>query len=593
MGFFPFNMHLGPIMLRIFHSLPRTHKLLLLPVATMVTVLGTHKILAVFNEADVTTSTNKQVNLAVAVPTSAVDTQALDQLISTSTQSPDSTAVDHNIVGQAIPLADLTPREIVDLDFLKTAQARESGPSIGGTEFQTQLPSAVAIAPDQPMPVTPPAANANRVALDTQAIHIARQLFEEHEEELVGGTSYEDFSTDPMILDGDKIELENELVAKEDFVPQWETYTVQPGDTFAVMAERTFGLGYSEVLRLLDSLPNDKALTNWHVGDNIDFQLDEEGQLLALRVMDDARSGYLIERDAEQHTFDVAEIEKAGEATQRLFAGTVSGSFAGSASATGLSHAEVAELSNLLAKKIDFRRDTRRGDRFQVLVEADMIEGKTLDSRILAAKYEGARAELTVVRNSKDDRFYTPDGHSLDPAFHRYPFEGDYRISSPFNLRRHHPISGRISPHRGTDFAMRTGSVVEAPADGRVIKTAFQAGGAGNYLVIRHDNGYKTRYMHLSKSLVKEGDRVTMGEKIALSGNTGGSTGPHLHYEVMVNNRAVDAMRVKLPENKSLSGQALAAFKQESEQLLAKLDTVEGAQLASTSASSQRPSDGS
>ncbi|MDW5377542.1 peptidoglycan DD-metalloendopeptidase family protein [Halomonas sp. HP20-15] len=573
-------------MLRIFHSLPRTHKLLLLPVATMVTVLGTHKILAVSNETDITTGTPKQVSLALAVPTSAVDTQALDQAVPKRAQSSSS-----SIIGRDIPLIALTAQEVVDLNFIETAQARETDPSADLTVLQPQAPRAVANAPTQPAPASQPPAD--EIALDAQALHIALQLFDDPEQDLIGGTSYEDLSTDPMILDGDEVELENELVAKEEFVPQWETYTVQKGDTFAVMAERTFGLGYSEVLRLLDSLPNDEALTNWRVGDNIDFQLDEEGQLLALRVMNDARSGYLIERNAEQQTFDIANIEKAGEATQRLFAGTVSGSFAGSAGATGLSYSEVAELSNLLSKKIDFRRDTRRGDHFQVLVEADMVEGKTLDSRILAARYEGERTELTVVRNPEDDRFYTPDGQSLDPAFDRYPFEGHHRISSPFNLRRHHPITGRISPHRGTDFAMRTGSVVEAPADGRVIKTAFQAGGAGNYLVIRHDNGYKTRYMHLSKSLVKEGERVTMGQKIALSGNTGGSTGPHLHYEVMVNNRQVDAMRVKLPENKSLSGQALASFKQQSEQLLAKLETSGGAQLARASTPSKRNPDGS
>ncbi len=568
-------------MLRIFHSLPRTHKLLLLPVATMVTVLGTHKILAVSNDTDATTGTNKQVTLASAVPGSAVDTQALDQAISKNIPSSNST-----LIGRDIPLIALTAREIVDLNFIETAQAQEPRSSAELTVLQPQAPSAVAKAPAQPSPTTQ--STAKVVALEDQALRIALQLFDDQGEDLVGGTSYEELSTDPLILDDGEIKLGNELVAKEEFIPQWETYTVQRGDTFAVMAERTFGLGYSEVLRLLDRLPDDEALTNWRVGDNIDFQLDEEGQLLALKVMNDARKGYLIRRDADQHMFDVANIEKAGEATQRLFAGTVNGSFAGSASATGLSYGEVAELSTLLAKKIDFRRDTRRGDHFQVLVEADMIEGKALDSRILAARYEGERTELTVVRNSEDDRFYTPDGQSLDPAFDRYPFEGRHRISSPFNLRRHHPITGRISPHRGTDFAMRTGSVVEAPADGRVIKTAFQAGGAGNYLVIRHNNGYKTRYMHLSKSLVKEGDRVTMGQKIALSGNTGRSTGPHLHYEIMVNNRQVDAMRVKLPENKSLSGQALAAFKQQSEQLLAKLETSGDTQLARASTSSKR-----
>ncbi|WP_236254951.1 peptidoglycan DD-metalloendopeptidase family protein [Modicisalibacter zincidurans] len=591
MGFF---LHLHAprpfMMLRIFHSLPRTHKLLLLPVATMVTVLGTYKILAALNETDVTNGMNKPVNLAIAAPTSVVNTQALDQAVSKNLQPSSS-----SLIGRDIPLVALTTQEIVDLNFIETAEAREPNASADLTVLQPQTPAAVANAPAQPAPATQPGSEENDAALDIQTLKIARQLFDADaiEGELDSGASHEFLSSDSLILDDGKIELENEIVAKEDFVPQWETYTVQQGDTFAVMAERTFGLEYSEVLRLLDALPDDKPLTNWRAGDNIDFQLDEEGQLLALRVMKDARSGYLIERDAEQHTFEVANIDKAGEATQRLFAGTVSGSFAGSASATGLSSSEVAELSNLLAKKIDFRRDTRRGDRFQVLVEADMIEGKALDSRILAARYEGARTELTVVRNPKDDRFYTPDGRSLDPAFNRYPFDGNYRVSSSYNLRRKHPVTGRITPHRGTDFAVPTGTPIESAGAGRVIKSAYQANGAGYYMVIRHDNGYKTRYMHLSKRYVSEGDRVKMGEKIALSGSTGNATGPSLHYEVMVNNRAVDAMRVKLPENQSLSGQALAAFKQQSQQLLAKLETSGDAQLARASTPSKRNPDDS
>ncbi len=99
---------------------------------------------------------------------------------------------------------------------------------------------------------------------------------------------------------------------------------------------------------------------------------------------------------------------------------------------------------------------------------------------------------------------------------------------------------------------------------------------AGKYIVIRHDNGYVTRYLHLSKALVKPGERVKMGEEIALSGNTGRTTGPHLHYEILVNNRQVDAMRVKLPDSQKLTGKALAAFKRQSENLLAKLDQSNG-----------------
>lgn len=531
-------------MLRILHSLPRTHKLLLLPVATIVTVLGTHQIVTVVGD-DNGGATSPKVATSNNSTAATQGGETLDTLTTVTTRN--------------LPLSDLKAREIVDVSMIGDAHAADDN----------ALP---AVQTFEPPDISP--------QLSGAALHVALQLPVPASEgaldsEGLGGTSYEDFSIDPLELhDADESpSLEREIAAQQEFVPEWETYTVQQGDTFAQMAERTLGLGYSDVMHILDSMPDRSILTRWRAGRSFDYQLDAQGDLLALRVMKNARKGYLIKRDSSRDDFDVATITKATETTQRLFAGTVSGSFMLSAEATGLSLAEVAQLSQLLSKKLDFRRNTRNGDRFQVLVESDMLKGESIDSRILAAQYKGKRMDLTVVRNSADDRFYTPDGQSLDPAFNRYPFEGHYRISSPFNLRRHHPITGRISPHRGTDFAMRTGTPVEAPAAGRVIKSAFQAGGAGKYLVIRHDNGYKTRYMHLSKQLVSEGERVEMGETIALSGNTGGSTGPHLHYEIMVNNRAVDAMRVKLPENQSLEGQALAAFQKQSKPLLAKLES--------------------
>ena len=578
-------------MLRILHSLPRTHKLLILPVATMVTVLGTHKIISAFDANGESHQTLVAVNLpSIPLPedlqahASTPPQEVTIPLASDSSASPKSPDVASKATPQAVPLASLKAREIVDVSFLTKANGKEAD----------------IVSPLKPVPLaTDAAAPSVKEAsmLDAQALHLAIQLPwnapDVNEYEGIGGTSYEDLSADPLILNDGEIELEEELAANEVFVPSWETYTIQPGDTFAVMAERTLGLGYSEVIKLLGEMPEKKALTRWRVGDSFDFKLSETGDLLALRVMKNARTGYLIERNIEEKSFEVTSFEKTAQATERLFAGTVSGSFAQSASSTGLSYAEVAELSSLLSKKLNFRRDARRGDKFEVLVETDMIEGKATDSRILAAHYEGARMNLTVIRNSADDRFYTPDGRSLDPAFSRHPFNGNYRISSSFNLRRKHPITGRISPHRGTDFAMRTGSPITSPADGRVVKAAFQKNGAGNYLVIRHDNGYKTRYMHLSKRMVAEGDRVSMGQKIALSGNTGRSTGPHLHYEVMVNNSQVDPMRVKLPESKNLTGQALAVFKKESQQLLAKMENDNnGTVVASRSASSNRP-DGS
>ncbi|QFT84368.1 Murein DD-endopeptidase MepM [Halomonas sp. THAF12] len=548
--------------MRILRSLPRTHKLLLLPVATMVTVLGAHKILTSVEDARQGGQDQDSVLIALGedaspgVPSLALDRAPVSEAIQLASRAKDATL-------EAIPLSQLPASEIVDVDFARAAHA--SG----------DIEDAEVTAPQ----------------LDDTARHLAivvgtvgSGMLAADEQLIADATSYEDISSDELeLFDDGPIVLEDEIDADEPYVPEWLAYTVESGDTFAIMAQENLGLGYSEVTALLEAMPEPRLLTHWRAGDRFEYQLDEQGELLSMRMMKNARTGYQIER-SDEGGLDVATIERTGEATQRLYAGTVSGSFARSAQATGLNSAEVAELSHVLEKKLDFRRDTRRGDRFSVLVESDLIDGEDLDPRVLAVSYEGSRMDLTLVRNAEDNRFYTPDGESLDPAFDRYPFSGHYRISSSFNLRRHHPVTGRISPHKGTDFAMPSGTPVDAPADGRV-ELVGNHPLAGRYIVIRHDNGYKTRYLHLSKPLVSRGERVTRGERIALSGNTGRSTGAHLHYEVMVNNTQVDAMKVELPEHQGLSGDALVAFQNEAEPMLAALESGEtGTTVASTGA---------
>ncbi|MEC8917847.1 MAG: peptidoglycan DD-metalloendopeptidase family protein [Pseudomonadota bacterium] len=515
--------------------------MLLLPVATMVTVLGTQKIIGVFGDTE-----DAQTQIPVAA-TTTISQSIVNSAVSSEAAISSLTLDD---LSKDIPLAQLKPLEVMRVNFISEAHADDDSQAQAFSPIAKSVKSdAKSLAMHVPTGDSQPAPN----------------------DDSIGGTSYEDWTFDNSQDSSDDTELGDEIASRETYVPEWQSYTIQSGDSFALTAERTLGLAYSDVMQILNTVPDKKVLTRWRVGHSFDYKLDENGQLLALRVMKNPREGYLLKRGDETAEFAYSPVEKAGEATQRMFSGTVSGSFALSAQSTGLSNAEVSKLTNILSKKLDFRRDTRAGDQFRVLVESEMIDGQSMDSKILAAEYEGQRMDLTVLRNSADDHFYTPDGNSLDPAFNRYPFQGDYRISSPFNLRRLHPVTGRISPHKGTDFAMRTGTPVDAPADG-VVERVVDHPLAGRYIVIRQDNGYTTRFLHLSKPLVKPGERVKMGEKIALSGSTGRVTGPHLHYEVMVNNRQVDPMRVKLPESQSLRGDALAAFKRESENLLAKLD---------------------
>ena len=548
-------------MLRILHSLPRTHKLLLLPVATMVTVLGTQKLLTTYQDLNQPQTPLESVLVPLpsdsspGVPSLAQERTPMAEAIGRASRALDATR-------ENIPLSELTATEIIDLDVIASAEAdMAEQPSVGSNG--SVLNSVVM----------------QSAGLDDGALHIAivlgtltsgmLDIEEPSSVEIADATSYEDYGIE---LFDDISFLELELAAEEPFVPKWETYIVEPGETFAVLAQNELGLGYSEVMALLEDLPDQRILTNWRAGQSFDYQLDEDGRLLLLRMMKNTRDGILLEKDADHYA--ITTIERQGEPVQRLYAGSVSGSFARSAQATGLNSGSVTELTNLLEKKLDFRRDSRRGDRFQVLVESDMIDGETLDSRVLAVHYDGERMDLTVVRNANDGNFYTPEGGSLDPAFARHPFEGNYRLSSGFNPRRRHPVTGQIRPHNGTDFAMPIGTPITAPANG-VVERVSNHHAAGRYVVIRHDNGYRTRYLHLSRPLVKQGDIVTMGERIALSGNTGSSTGPHLHYEVIVNNSPVNAMTVPLPENTSLSGDTLVAFQNQAAPMLAALESGE------------------
>ena len=539
-------------MLRILHSLPRTHKLLLLPVATMVTVLGAQKLITTYQDLNQPHTPLESVlvplpsDSAPGIPSLHQERTPVADAINRATRAIDATR-------EHIPLSDLTVKEIVDLDVISSADA-----SI--TDHHSSSTPALHNSP-----------------IDNGALHMAivvgtlasgmLDIDPSSSVEIADATSYDDYGID---LFDDVSFLELELAAVEPYVPEWKTHIVEPGETFAVLAQDELGLGYSEVLALLDDLPEPRMLTNWRAGHSFDYMLDENGRLLSLRMMKNTRDGMLVESDTDHYA--VTAIERQGEPVQRLYAGSVSGSFARSAQATGLSSGSVTELTHLLEKKLDFRRDSRRGDKFQVLVESDMIDGEALDSRVLAVKYAGERMDLTVVRNATDNNFYTPEGNSLDPSFARYPFEGSYRLSSNFNPQRKHPVTGRISPHNGTDFAMPIGTSVIAPANGRVERVANHPA-AGRYIVVRHDNGYRTRYLHLSQPLVSQGDRVAMGERIALSGNTGRSTGPHLHYEVIVNNSPVNAMSVELPENMGLSGDTLIAFQNQAEPMLAALES--------------------
>lgn len=238
-------------------------------------------------------------------------------------------------------------------------------------------------------------------------------------------------------------------------------------------------------------------------------------------------------------------VSSVSEIRQKLIIGTLKKgeSFAKAAQRSGLSAQEIYQVQQIVADKLDFSR-LRPGDSFKILLN-DEEHNSRINALHFTTKNHGF---IALYRNQNNNRFYSENeiSSSASQAFKRFPLNGEIKINSAFNPSRRHPVTGRVRPHKGVDFKAPVGTPVYAPANGVVCFSGYQRA-AGNYIIIEHGNGYKTVYMHLSKRHVKKGQQVKLGQLIAKSGNTGRTSGPHLHYEIHVNNKPVDPMKVDLP----------------------------------------------
>jgi murein DD-endopeptidase MepM/ murein hydrolase activator NlpD len=232
------------------------------------------------------------------------------------------------------------------------------------------------------------------------------------------------------------------------------------------------------------------------------------------------------------------------------------------------------DLADVYAWQVDFTRDIRPGDRFQVVFERLVSEGGEVRfGRVLAGDLTMSGKSLTAFRFEADGHaaFYDADGNSLRRAFLRAPVQFR-RISSSFARARFHPVLGRVRRHEGTDYAAAPGTPVMAAGDGVVLR-AGRAGGYGNLIELRHRNGITTRYGHLRGFArgIHAGARVTQGQTIGYVGSTGLATGPHLHYEFRVNGVAKDSRRVELGNGAPISPALRADFTRQRDLLLERL----------------------
>ena len=223
----------------------------------------------------------------------------------------------------------------------------------------------------------------------------------------------------------------------------------------------------------------------------------------------------------------------------------------------------VIEFARIYGFQVDFQRDIRKQDKYQIMYEVFLDEKNQImeTGEILYAnlKLSGQDNDLYYFDYEGSEGHYDKNGRSVKKALMKTPINGA-RLSSPFGMRKH-PIDGFNKMHKGTDFAAPMGTPIMASGDG-VIKKAGWCGGGGNCVKIRHNSTYQTVYAHMSKFArgIKNGVRVKQGQTIGYVGSTGKSTGPHLHYEVIVNGKKVNSQKLKLPSGKILKDKERKLF---------------------------------
>ncbi|MEQ1784312.1 MAG: M23 family metallopeptidase, partial [Hyphomonadaceae bacterium] len=234
----------------------------------------------------------------------------------------------------------------------------------------------------------------------------------------------------------------------------------------------------------------------------------------------------------------------------------------------GASDQQVVDFADIFGYDIDFQREVQTGDHFGILYETFEDErGETVKTgNVLMAEMDGAALTKTFYRFTPSDDgqvdYFDETGQSAKKFLMKTPINGA-RLSSGFGNRKH-PILGYTKLHKGTDFAAPTGTPIYAAGNGRLVGYGPN-GTFGNYAKIQHANGYVTAYGHMSRfaSGLHRGSTVKQGQVIGYVGTTGRSTGPHLHYEVYIDNRPVNAMTLKLPTGRKLTGEQLEGFQAE------------------------------
>ena len=347
------------------------------------------------------------------------------------------------------------------------------------------------------------------------------------------------------------------FVNNNDAVQNKKTIKIKSGDSIQRILLKE-GIPQSEINKIYSKIIKKYDLRKIQEGQAITIVFDSNNKKNISRLsfaLDNLSTAHLY---ANQDDYDIKIIKKNLEKKNFLAKGVITNSLYNSASKAGVDPEIIIEFARIFGFEIDFQRDIRENDEYKIFYERyEDDEGEVHNNgNVLFAYMKNDGKEISLYRYTDKNKvtgYYTSDGKSIERALMKTPINGA-RLSSTFGFRRH-PILGYNKLHQGTDFAAPTGTPIMASGSG-VVERASWFGAYGKFIMIRHNSTYKTAYAHLSGFAkgIRSGSRVQQGQVIGYVGSTGRSTGPHLHYEVLVNGKRVNSQKLNLPSGKNLVG---------------------------------------
>lgn len=359
----------------------------------------------------------------------------------------------------------------------------------------------------------------------------------------------------------------------------WRLEKIRRGDNLSTIFKRA-GFSAADVYAVANTTSQAEQFKRLRAGETIAMAVDPDGTLREVVYERTPLESYRYIRT--DTGFEGEKVARQTDMSPALRHVTINHSLFLDGDKAGLSHNLLMQVANIFGWDIDFALDIHKGDSFTVLFEEEYLDGEKVgEGQVLAAEFTNRGQTYSAVRY--EDRngvasYYTPEGNPMRKAFLRAPLDFA-RVSSNFNPNRLHPIHKTRRPHRGVDYAASTGTPVYAAGDGKVIASGYTKAN-GNYVVVQHGQKYTTKYLHLHNRKVKSGQHVRQRELIGTVGSTGYATGPHLHYEFLVNGVHQNPRTVPLPQAEPIARAERPHFERQTGNWVAQLASFRNTQLA-------------